>query len=134
MENSLFETYNNSAIPNSKNIFKTESDMAIEKICAYPSSNFALPHWKCVLFCCAKFPRIDLLSLKLYQHNSHVSPTICFHVYKQIAHCTVHGRLPFNDNKKFQFCETSSYSIITTNIYLRKEIWLPSAVLHTCNE
>ena len=29
-------------------------------MCAYPQSDYALPHWKCVMRCCAKCPSVNL--------------------------------------------------------------------------
>ena len=29
-------------------------------MCEYPQSNHALPHYKCVLWCCAKFPCVKI--------------------------------------------------------------------------
>ena len=62
MTNFLFDTYKNSAIPYGNHMFQTASDMAVAKMCAYPSSNYSLIHWKCVLRCCAQCPRIYLPS------------------------------------------------------------------------
>ena len=83
--NFLFETYKNSVIPHGKNIFKAASGMYMATICAYSSSNYALPYWKCVLRCYAKCPRIDIPSPESDQHNNHVSHTICFHVYRALG-------------------------------------------------
>ena len=47
-------------MPYGKNMFKTEYDMAMATICAYPSSKYALPRWKCFMRCCAQCPCIDL--------------------------------------------------------------------------
>ena len=35
MYNRLFETYKNSVMPHGKHIFKTASEMAMERMCAY---------------------------------------------------------------------------------------------------
>ena len=35
-DNNLFETYKNYVMQNGKNIFNTESDMAMAKMCEYP--------------------------------------------------------------------------------------------------
>ena len=67
MSKHLFETYKNSAMPHGNHMFQTESDMAISTICEYLPSKYALPHWKYVLRCCAKFPHIYLPSLEPYQ-------------------------------------------------------------------
>ena len=106
-------------MPNGKHIFKTASDMDIEKMCAYLSSKYALPHWKCVMSCCAQYPSIDIPSPELDQHNSDVSPPIIFHVYHPISWCTVHSRLPFNEKKQCQLCDPSADSIVTEKLYTR---------------
>ena len=49
-------------MPLGKHIFKTSSDKDIATICEYPSSEYVLPHWKCILCCCAQCTRIDIPS------------------------------------------------------------------------
>ena len=44
MLNHIFDTYKNYVMPHGKNMFKTEYDMDMATICAYPSSKYALPH------------------------------------------------------------------------------------------
>ena len=83
--------------------------------------NMHLPHWKCVLQCCEIFPCIYLPSPESDHQNSHVSPTIFFCVHHLIAHCTMHGRHPFN-KKLHKLCEGSSYSIVTEKLYTIKEL------------
>ena len=46
--NFIYETYKNTVIPHGRHIYAKSSDMAKAKRCAYPQSNNALPHWKCV--------------------------------------------------------------------------------------
>ena len=48
-ENRMYETYKNTVIPHGIHIDAKEYDMANAKICAYPQSDHALPHWKCVI-------------------------------------------------------------------------------------
>ena len=60
MENHLFETNKNSFIPHGSHIYAKASDMDMDTMCAYPTYQHPLPHWKCVLHCCANFPHIDL--------------------------------------------------------------------------
>ena len=69
MTNILFETYKNTVMTHDKHIFQTAYDMAMATMCAYPSSKYALSHWKRVLHCCTQCPRIDPPSTELYQHN-----------------------------------------------------------------
>ena len=58
--NRLFVTYKNSMMPHRRHIYATSDDMAMATICAYPQSQHAWPHWKCVLCCCSNFPHIDV--------------------------------------------------------------------------
>ena len=44
------------------NSYQKESSMATAKICAYPPSQHAFPHWKYVLHCYVNCPQIDLPS------------------------------------------------------------------------
>ena len=80
-ENHIYETYKNTMIPHGHHIYAKSSDMANTTMCAYPHSDHALPHWKCVLGCCADCPCINLTeqekkiginnSLNLVSHLSH---------------------------------------------------------------
>ena len=47
-------------MPHGKHMFPTASDIDMKKMYAYPSLNYALPHRKWVLHCCAQFPWTDL--------------------------------------------------------------------------
>ena len=99
----------------------------MEKLCAYPSSNYSLPHYKCVLQCCANFTFIGLPSTESDQHNSNVSTTIIFHVYNLVARCTMHGRRTLNEKKRCQFFKATSDSKVTTNLYTIKDILVMDA-------
>ena len=97
--NRLFETYKKSVVTNGRHIYATSADMAMHTICAYPPSQNVLPHWKYVLYCCFKFPRIYLSDQEPDRHNYNESPSIRFHIYHLISRCTVHGRRPLNEKK-----------------------------------
>ena len=75
--------------------------MAKATMYEYPQSDHALPHWKCVMQCCAKCPCVDLPDQETDYQHSDTSPSIRFHVYHIIARCSTHRRLPLNDIKKF---------------------------------
>ena len=47
-------------MPHSHHIYAKESDMANTSMSAYPHSDNVIPHWKCVLCCCADCPCINL--------------------------------------------------------------------------
>ena len=57
--NHTFDTYKNSVMPHGHHIYETSSDIAMATMCAYPPSQHALSHWKCVLRCCYNCPGID---------------------------------------------------------------------------
>ena len=73
--------------------------MGMEKLWEYTSSSYALPHWKCVLCCCAQCPHIYLPSPESDHHNLNVSTIISFCVYQHIARFNVNDRHPFNESK-----------------------------------
>ena len=107
-----------------KHIFNTASDTAIATMCAYLSTKYVWPHWKCALRCCAKCPRIDLPSLESYHNNTNFSPTMRFHVYHLTARYIVHDRRPFNEKKDCKLCEAYSDSKLTAKIYTTKDIFV----------
>ena len=74
---------------------ESSSDMSMAFMCAYPSSKYALTHFKCVLSCCEQCSRIDIPSQESNQHNLDVSPKISFHIYNII--CTLYSawKTPF---------------------------------------
>ena len=56
----IYETYENTVMPHGRHIYAKSYDMANATLCTYPQSDHALPHWKCVLRCCAKCPCINI--------------------------------------------------------------------------
>ena len=70
-------------------------------MCAYPSSQHALPHWKCVLSCCENFPCIDLTYQELNQFRTTACPTIRFFVYNVITWCKVHCQQSLENKTNF---------------------------------
>ena len=55
-----YEIYRNKVMSHGRHIYAKASDTAQATICAYPQSDHALPHWKCVLRCFDDFPCINL--------------------------------------------------------------------------
>ena len=47
-------------MPHGCHIYAKASDTANAKMCTYPQSDHALPHWKYVLRCCANCPCINI--------------------------------------------------------------------------
>ena len=103
--------------------------MTNARICEYSHSDHELPHWKCVLQCCAKFPIINLLDQETDDQYPNTSPSISFHVYHLIGSCTKHGRLPLTDKEiccKLQHDTASGQLII---IYTRKELVMMETII-----
>ena len=92
------------------------------KMCAYPQSYHALPHWKCVLKYCSKCTCINLPDQETDYPYFDTAPSIIFHIYHLIARCTSHGRLPLNKKEICRMCKQYSDSEKYTKIYTRKEI------------
>ena len=88
-------------MPHGRHIYATADDMVMSTMCIYPPSQHAFPNCKCLLRCCSNFPRIDLLYQELNKHYSDAFPSIIFHIYHLIVQCTVHGRRPKHEKKKF---------------------------------
>ena len=103
-------------MPYGRHIHAKAYDMSKATMCIYPQSAHALPHWKCVLWYCAKFPCINLLDQETDNHYSEITPSIRFHIYHIIGRCTAHGRIPLKDNKICYMCKQKSSSDNSTNI------------------
>ena len=98
-------------------IYATKSDMNVATICAYPPSQHALPHWKCVLHCCYNLPPIHLIDQESDMHHSNAYPSICFHIYHLVACFTVHGRHTLDEKKICHLCVSISGYCDTWKIY-----------------
>ena len=103
-------------------IYDKVYDMAKATMCVYPQSYNALPHWKCVMQFCTKFPSVNLPDQEIYYQYSNTSASIRFHIYHLIANCTAHGRLLLNIRKICLKCKQDSASEQYTKIYTGKEL------------
>ena len=122
MDNYLFEKYKNSVMPHSPYVYATSYDISRDKICAYPPSQHALAHCKCVLRCCSNFPSIDLPGQESDRHNPNTSNSIQFRIYHLIARCTVYGRWSLYEKKLCFLCLQDTASVTPAKIYTRKEL------------
>ena len=82
-------------MPNGRNIYAKASDMAQATMRAYPHSDHAIPHWKCVLQFCAEFPHINLPDQETNKKHEETTLSIRFHIYHIIGCCTTLGRFFF---------------------------------------
>ena len=117
-------------MPHGRHIYSNASDMAQATMCTYPESDHALPHWKCVLRCCANCLCINLPDQETDNQNSRTIPSIRFHSYHTIARCTDHGRIPLKDKKICYMCKQESLPYESTKIYTRKEIVIMETTIY----
>ena len=52
----IYTAYKNTVMPHGRHIYAKASGMANATMYAYSHSDNAIPHWKCVLRCCADCP------------------------------------------------------------------------------
>ena len=118
----IYETYKNTLIPHEHHIYARLSYMEKTKLCTYPQSGCAFPHWKCVLRFCSKWPCINLPDQEIDNQYSEITSSIRFHIYHIIGRCNHHDRIPLKDKKIFYMCKQESSSDNSTKVYTRKEL------------
>ena len=64
-----------------RHMYSKEYDTENATMCAYPQSDHVLPHWKCVLRCCAKCPCMNLPDQETDDQYYDMTTSICFHIY-----------------------------------------------------
>ena len=109
-------------MPHGRHIYAKAYEMAKATICANSQSGHTLPHWKCVLRCCAQFPIINIPDQETDDKHPKPSPSIRFHIYHLIARFTKHGRLPLTDKKICRECQQDTASVKSTEMYTIKEL------------
>ena len=61
-------------MPHGSHIYAKVSGMAQAKICAYPQSDHALPHWTFLLWCFSDCPYINIPGQETDNQNSDTTP------------------------------------------------------------
>ena len=84
--NHIYTTYKNTVMPYRSHIYAKASEMANATMCSYPQSEHTLPHWKCVLRCCADCPCINIPDQETTKKHDKTTPSIRFHIYHIIGH------------------------------------------------
>ena len=82
--------------------------MANSTMCTYPQSKHALPYWKCILWCCADCPCINIPDQEITKKHDETKPTIRFNIYHIIEHCAIHGRISLKDKNICSMCKQES--------------------------
>ena len=62
-------------MPHGRHIYAKASGMVQATMCTYTQSDHALPHWKCVLRCCADYPCINIPDQEIYINTGSMSQT-----------------------------------------------------------
>ena len=107
-------------MPHGCHVYVTASDMVMDTICAYPPSQHAFPHCKCMLSCCANFPRIHIPYQESDSHHSNTYPSILFHIYHLIAYFLVHVRLPLDEKKNLFLFTRYGYCVTNKTIHHKR--------------
>ena len=87
--------------------------------------------------CIAMLCRMSLYyssSPRKTKNHEDTTPSIRFHIYHIIEHCTAHGIIPLKDKKICYMCEQESLPESSTKIYTRKELVItdtPISDFHT---
>ena len=118
----IYETYKNTLMLHGRHIYAKASNMAQATMWAYPQSDNALSHWKCVLRCCSDCQSINIPDQETDNKKSYTTPSIRFHIYQIVARCTAHGRIPLKYKKICYMCKQESSSEECTKIYTIKEL------------
>ena len=95
--NQLYTTYKNTVMPHGSHIYTTASDMANATMCTYPQSEHSLPHWKCVLQCCADCTCINIPDQETTKKHEETKTSNMFHIYHTIGRCATHDRISLKD-------------------------------------
>ena len=96
----------------------TASDMSNTTKCNFPSKYNVVPHCKCMLSCCVKWPHISIPSQEANRETTSTCPIIGFRVYRNVSCCTLNVIHPYkeqnNVNFFLQFLEQINPKIIHT--------------------
>ena len=125
----LYDTYKSPVMPHGHYIQAKAYVISKSIMCANSQSDHALPHWKCVLQCCAQCPSINIPNQETDDKHPNPSPSIRFHIYHLIARCTTHGRLPLTNKKSCRWCQHDTASGQPTKIYTRKELVMMETII-----
>ena len=117
-------------MPHGRHINTKAYDIEKSKMCAKSQLDHQLPHWKCVLRCCAKCPSINIPDQETDDKHPNSSPSIHFHIYHLIARCTKHGRLPLTDKKSCLECQQDTSPVQSTKINTRKELVMMETTIY----
>ena len=88
----IFEIYKNYVWPHGCHIYNTVAYMAMTTMCTYTSKHHGLPHCKCVLCCCDKWPSIVQPSQEANKDITNTLSKIYFHFHRNFSCCTLRSQ------------------------------------------
>ena len=92
-------------MPHGRHLYARSYDMENSTMCTYPQSAHTLPHWKCVLQCCANCPCINITEQETDNQYSETTSSITFQINHIIARFTDHVMIPLKDKKTCYMCK-----------------------------
>ena len=98
--------------------------------CAYLLYQHVSPHWKFVLHCCEKCPRIDIQIHDSDRQPSNTCTTLRFHL-QMFSLCTFHVLIP-SDYKSYMFCYKIPKTAPSTKLYPRKYLVMMEISISKC--
>ena len=98
--------------------------MAMSTMCPCPSQHHGLPHWKCTLRCCEKFPGISIPHQETNKDATNMCSKIRFHAYWNLSRHIVHGIRLYEERTICSMCYTDLSSVTTSKVYTQKELVL----------
>ena len=90
--------------------------MANATTCAYPHSDNALPHWKCVLRCCANCPKLIFLTKKKRKNMKKQHPQLGFTFITSLDVVLLMGEFHWK-TRKYVTCVTKNLHQINLQKY-----------------
>ena len=108
-------------MPHGRHIYAKASDMVKATICTYPQSDHALPHWKCVLQCCAECPYVNIPDQETDKNMRKQHPQLGFKFMKSLD--VVLPMVELHRKKENMYmCKQETLSDKSTKVHTRKEL------------
>ena len=134
MKSSIFGTYKNDTRAHGFHIHKTAPSMATTTMCTFKSDQHALPNLKCVLRCFPQYPSIIISYQESNKDKTKKIPTIYFHVYRKISHCTLLGQRLYDGKTILSMCSTGLKIDTNTKLQSRKVLLLMETYITELHE
>ena len=94
------------------------------KFCPCPSQHHGLPHCKCALLCCDKFPIIIIPHQETNKDATNTCSAIRFHFSRNVSRCNVNDIHTYEEQTICSMCYTDISFVRILKAYIRKELVL----------